>query len=116
MFAGVVSVSRLKVIDPGRLLEVTLPPEALFLDGTATLRPGREEMVGRLAKLAESGSGAALELEFLAAAGPLAAARATALARALDGAGAPAGSVTAGIEAGPPDRARLLFHLVPAGG
>lgn len=123
MFATEIAVARVDSVRPGRLLEVRLPADALFLPGTATLRPDRQGLLDRVSlALRAARPGERVEVDALLAIDEGAAShppgpvqRAGALARALVGDGAPAGSVTVGVERGEPGGVRLLFSLRAAG-
>lgn len=120
LFATAVAVAKVEAVTPGRLLEVRLPADELFVPGTADLRPDRQGLIDRVAaSLLESRPGERIELDALLAIGTTSApsqppgpvVRAGALARALVADGAPAGSVSVGIERGDPGAVRLLFSL-----
>ncbi len=120
LFATAVAVAKVESVTPGRLLEVRLPADELFMPGTAELRPDRQGLIDRVAaSLLESRPGERIELDALLAIGPTGTpsqppgpvARAGALARLLVADGAPPGSVTVGIERGEPGAIRLLFSL-----
>lgn len=123
LFATAIAVARVESVEPGRLLEVRLPADALFLPGSATLRPDRQGLIDRIAlALRAERPGERMELDALLAIdegapsqppGPVQ--RAGALARALTGDGAPAGSVTVGVERGAAGSVRFLFSLRAAG-
>jgi hypothetical protein len=120
LFATAVAVAKVEVVAPGQLLEVRLPADDLFLPGTMTLRPDRQGLIDRIADaLRQSRQGERVELDALLGIGPTGTpsqppgpvARAGVLARALVEDGAPARSVTIGIERGEPGGVRLLFSL-----
>ncbi len=48
LFATAVAVAKVETVSPGRLLEVRLPADDLFLPGTLTLRPDRQELLDRV--------------------------------------------------------------------
>ena len=112
-------------IVPGSVMEVTLDSNRLFRDADVALDPARRPFVTQVASaLASPARGVRYDLEIAIgtrlgpatddAANTLAVRRVAALATALTGAGAPARSVAAGVEAGSPGRLRLLFHVRPA--
>lgn len=120
LFATAVSVAKVETVSPGRLLEVRLPADDLFLPGTATLRPDRQGLLDRVVDaLRESRQGERMELDALLGIGPTGTpsqppgpvARGGALARALIADGAPSQNVTVGVERGDPGGVRLLFTL-----
>jgi len=124
LFATAVAVAKVDTVTPGRLLEVRLPADDLFVPGTAQLRPDRQGLIDRVAlALRESRAGEKVELDALLAIGstggptgtpsqpPGPVARAGALARLLTADGAPPEAVTVGIERGDPGAIRLLFSL-----
>lgn len=123
LFATAIAVARVDSVAPGRLLEVRLPADALFLPGTANLRPDRQGLIDRIAlALRAERPGERMEVDALLAIdegapsqppGPVR--RAGALARALTGDGAPVGSVTVGVERGASGSVRFLFSLRAAG-
>ncbi|CAO3431072.1 hypothetical protein [Azospirillum doebereinerae] len=124
LFATAVAVAKVETLSPGRLLEVRLPADDLFLPGTMTLRPDRQGLLDRVVDaLRETRQGERMELDALLGIGPTGApsqppgpvARAGTLARALVADGAPAQNVTVGIERGDPGGVRLLFSLRLAG-
>ena len=120
LFATAVAVAKVDTVTPGRLLEVRLPADDLFIPGTAQLRPDRQGLIDRVASsLRESRAGEKIELDALLAIGPTGTpshppgpvARAGALARLLTADGAPPEPVTVGIERRDPGSVRLLFSL-----
>lgn len=120
LFATAVAVAKVEVVSPGRLLEVRLPADDLFVPGTMALRPDRQGLIDRIADaLRQSRQGERMELDALLGIGPTGTpsqppgpvARAGALARALIADGAPERNVTVGIERGEPGGVRLLFTL-----
>lgn len=120
LFATAIAVAKVDSVTPGRLLEVRLPADELFLPGTADLRPDRMGLIDRVADaLLENRPGERIELDALLSIGPAGGpsqppgpvARAGALARLLIADGAPTDAVTVGIERGAPGAVRLLFSL-----
>lgn len=120
LFATAVAVAKVDRVAPGRLMEVRLPADELFVPGTAQLRPDRQGLIDRVSlALRESRAGEKVELDALLAIGPTGTpsqppgpvARAGALARLLIADGAPAEAVTVGIERGDPGAIRFLFSL-----
>ena len=120
LFATAIAVAKVDSVTPGRLLEVRLPADELFLPGTADLRPDRMGLIDRVAEaLLENRPGERIELDALLSIGPAGGpsqppgpvVRAGALARLLIADGAPGDAVTVGIERGAPGAVRLLFSL-----
>jgi hypothetical protein len=120
LFASAITVAKVETVAPGHRLEVRLPADDLFVAGTAALRADRQGLIDRVASaLRESRMGERLELDAMLAIGPAGApsqppgpvARAGALARLLVETGAPADSITVGIERGDPGAVRLLFSF-----
>lgn len=119
LFASELALAKVEVVRPGRLMEVRLPADGLFLPGTATVRPERQGLIDRVVSaLREEFPGERVELEALLAIGPGAPSqppgpvqRAAALARHLLADGAPPAAVGVGVERGPPGSARFLFSI-----
>ena len=120
LFATAIAVAKVDSVTPGRLLEVRLPADELFLPGTADLRPDRMGLIDRVADaLLQNRPGERIELDALLSIGPAGGpsqppgpvVRAGALARLLIADGAPTDAVTVGIERGAPGAVRLLFSL-----
>ena len=119
LFSMAIAVEKVEVVAPGRLLEVRLPADALFMPGTARLRLDRTGLLDRVAEaLLQPLPGERVEVEFLVALspdvpsqppGPIE--RAGALARDLVARGAPAAAVSIGIERGAPGAARFVFSI-----
>jgi hypothetical protein len=119
LFASTVAVSKVTVVTPGRLVEVRLPADGLFVPGSARLRTDRYGLIDRVVdSLRRPREGERLEVDALLAIddsvpsqppGPVQ--RAASLARALVTGGAPPESVSVGIERGEAGSARLLFSL-----
>lgn len=120
LFATTVAVAKVDVVSPGRLMEISLPADGLFLPGTAELRPDRQGLLDRVAEaLINPLADQRIELEALLAIdvttdsahapGPVA--RAGTLARLLTSNGVPADAITLGIERGEAGWARLRFLL-----
>jgi len=112
-------------IVPGSVMEVVLDTDRLFKADDATVDPDRRNFLRHVAAaLADPATGVRYDLELAIGTrfGParddaparLAVGRVAALASVLTGAGAPARTVAAGVEAGSPGRVRFLFHVRPA--
>lgn len=120
LFATAVSVAKVERVMPGRMMEVRLPADALFIPGSAELRPDRQGLIDRVAaSLRQDRPGERIELDALLSIGATGApsqppgpvARAGALARLLVNDGAPPDGVTVGIERGDPGGIRLRFSV-----
>lgn len=109
----------------GSVMEVVLDTDRLFQGDGTTVHPDRRPFLRHVAAaLADPAAGVRYDLELATgtrygpteddAAARLAVGRVAALASMLAGAGAPARSVAAGVEAGLPGRVRFLFHVRPA--
>lgn len=119
LFTTAVAVSKVTVVTPGKLIEVRLPTDSLFVPNSAKIRTDRFGLIDRVVdSLRRPREGERLEVDALLAIddnslsqspGPVQ--RAASLARALMTGGAPPGSVSVGIERGEPGTARLLFSL-----
>lgn len=119
LFTTAVAVSKVTVVTPGKLIEVRLPADSLFVPNSAKIRTDRFGLLDRVVdSLRRPREGERLEVDALlaiddstASQSPGPVQRAASLARALMTGGAPAGSVSVGIERGAPGSARLLFSL-----
>lgn len=117
LFATEIAVAQVDYVTPGRVMEVRLPADSLFVPGAVWLRKEREPLLERAAAAMRLDlPGERLELEALLAIeadgpaeGPGSVARAAALARALTERGVDVRAVTVGVERGAPGSARLRF-------
>lgn len=120
LFATEIAVAQVDHVAPGRVMEVKLPADSLFVPETLWLRKEREPLLDRVAAALRRDEGALggdrLEVEALLAIeadgpgqGPGSVARAGTLARALAARGVDLAAVTVGVERGPPGSARLRF-------
>lgn len=117
LFATEIAVARVDHVSPGRVMEVKLPADALFVPESLWLRKEREPLLDRVAAaLRLDAPNERLEVEALLAIeatgpgqGPGSVARAGALARALAARGVDLAAVTVGVERGAPGSARLRF-------
>lgn len=111
------SVARIREIEPGRIMAVTLPAESIFVPGRKAIDPLRRPLIERVAQsLADPQPGVRYDVDILVGTGPaeeLAVGRSAFLATVLVGAGTPRRSVAAGIEQGSPGVVQLLFHVRP---
>lgn len=66
IFAAAMQVARIEIVQPGRLMRVTMPARTLFLDDSDQLRPAREGLLDRIvATLSGRPPGLLYELEFV---------------------------------------------------
>lgn len=118
-----IPVSEIDVVKRGRLLRARLQSIDLFPDGKAELWPGRLDLIERIAEaLNDRPTGTRYDLEVLFASPwitpkmldgkpPLVVARASNVARAVDRAGAPKGTVSVGVRQGDSGWIDLRFHI-----
>ncbi|GEO81930.1 hypothetical protein [Pararhodospirillum oryzae] len=123
LFQAEIPAAQVSEREGGTVLVATFTAEALFLPGTATLRPGREALFDRvIAALASPPAGQARAMDIalstggatdaaLPEAGSLERSRAVALARLAYRRGAPPDSLSVGLSPGPLDRVTLTFRL-----
>lgn len=119
LFATMIAVAEVDKVTPGRLMEVRLPADALFISGGVLLRREQEPLLDRVAAaMRDDPPGERLELEALLSIddnapsqGPGPVQRAGALARALAQRGVPVRAMTVGVERGAPGAARLRFVI-----
>lgn len=123
-----VPVVEVKVLSPGRLMEMALPLNQLFVGGETTLRADRQGLLSNVARALQIRAGGFVnELEFvvgtdadpegrLALADTAALTRASVFAQSLVDYGAPAGSVSVGARSGDPKQVRLRFYVRAADG
>lgn len=121
-----IGLAEFQVVMPGRVMELVLGERDLFRGGGVAIDPRHRRFVERLAAIVASPPvGVRYDVDVLMAGvllpgmapgAPLdePAARAAFLADVLTAAGAPAASVSAGVETGAPGRVRLEFHVRPA--
>lgn len=123
VFRRAVELVEVEVLHPGRLMQVSLPVDQVFVPRTAQI--AAQALLERMAvALAEPPDGVRLDLEvsFEYASGArstangLRIARAGALARALVNRGVAAERIVVGLGPGRASTMRLLFHLRPGAG
>lgn len=123
LFAAEIAVAQVDHVAPGRVMEVKLPADSLFVPDSLWLRKEREPLLDRVAAaLRVDVPNERLEVEALLAIeadgpgqGPGSVARAGALARALAARGVDLAALTVGVERGAPGSARLRFVWRSAG-
>lgn len=126
VFETAIPLARVAEPVPGRVLEVTLPAEAIFTPGLAEVRPARRDLLDRVAAAmggAPPGYRYGMEIVIgsdypvgdpLPLTETLATARAGALARAAVARGVPAAALAAGVEPGAEGIVRLTFRVSDA--
>lgn len=122
VFQAAIPATKVAMVQPGLLMAAELPADALFLPGTAELRPAQRDLLDRLvAAVAVPPPARRVEIEFYGrlqgeAALPtgehLATQRAGSFAREITGRGLPPQAVTVGLERGDAAQVRLLFRLL----
>lgn len=113
-----IGVQEVEILTPGRIMQITMPSNELFLGGKANLRRDRQELFDNLAQLLSVRSdGFAHEIELVhgrsGTATGLSVRRAVALAQALVSRGAPNDAVSVGIREADPKTIRMRFMLRP---
>lgn len=102
---------------PGRLMEVTMSANALFIPGREAINPLLRPTVDRVAKaLINPSPGVRYDVDILvgnSASDDLVIGRSAFLAGVFAAAGTPTRSIAAGIEQDAPGRLRFLFHVRP---
>ena len=123
LFSTAIQVAKVKIVHPGRLMQVSLPANELFVEGQARIQPGQFELLDRMVA-ASSGRppGLRFDLEFvigsrvrddggLPESQTLELARAGAFAREMFERGLPPDSLAIGIEPGSPEAVTLWFYI-----
>ncbi|MEK9673498.1 MAG: hypothetical protein VW268_13525 [Rhodospirillaceae bacterium] len=123
VFATAIQVAKIKVVHPGRLMQVQLPARELFVEGQARLQPTKFDLLDRIAAAASGRPpGLRFDLEFiigsrvgddggLPESQTLELARAGAFAREMFDRGLPPDSMAIGLEPGDPDQVTMWFHI-----
>jgi len=123
IFAAALQVAKLKVVHPGRLMQVQVPASTLFAEGQARIQPSQFELLDRIVAAASGRTpGLRFDLEFvigsrvrddggLPQSQTLELARAGAFAREMSERGLPPDSIAIGIEPGDPDDVTMWFYL-----
>lgn len=124
VFATTMQVAQVEVVQPGRLMRVTMPARTLFLDDQAEVRPAREALLDRIvATLSSRPPGLLYDLEFiihtpyadgrmLPTGDTLEARRTASFVRGMLARGAPPDSLAVGLDpGGETDQVVMLFHV-----
>ena len=125
IFTTSIQVAKVEIVQPGRLMRVTVPADALFVEDAAEVRPARFPFLDRIvASLSGAPAGLHFDMEFLVGS-PYAAgrrlsveqtrelARAGAFARTMVSRGVPPDSLSIGIRAGDPGVVEMRFFVRP---
>jgi hypothetical protein len=125
MFATQLRVAKVEEVQPGRLMRVSLPVEAMFQSGQAVLRENRLSLLDRIvAAISARPPGLRFDMEFVvgrapATDGPSLANptaeidRAGAFARQMLARGAPPDSISVAVGPGDPGQALITFYVRP---
>lgn len=108
---------RTRDLEPGRIMEVTLPVDSVFVAGRESIDPLRRPLIERIARsLADPRPGVRYDVDIIVGAGDgdeMAVGRSAYLASVFAAAGAPGRSVSAGIDPVSPGSLKLTFHVRP---
>jgi len=123
IFATAIPVANIKIIQPGRLMTVTMPAESLFFSNESRFRGGKTEFLNRIVTaLSARPKGVRFDLEFILTSTAdnrgfipkgetLSRSRAGVFARELTSKGAPPDSVSVGLRAGKLEEITIFFYV-----
>lgn len=123
IFAAALQVAQVKVVHPGRLMQVQIPASSLFVEGQARIQANQFELMDRIVAAASGRPpGLRFDLEFiigsrlrddggLPQSQTLELARAGAFAREMSQRGLPQDSIAIGIEPGDPNDVTMWFYI-----
>ncbi len=123
IFTTAVQVEKIEVVQPGRLMRLKMPQNAMFKDGEAAVRDDMLPLLDRVvASLSNRPPGLRQDMEVVIGAPPtgnfylpvqqtLEVARAGELARVMTGRGAPPDSVSVGVNSGDQGNVTLWFWV-----
>lgn len=123
IFTTAVQVEKIEVVQPGRLMRLKMPQNAMFKDGEAAVRDDMLPLLDRVvASLSNRPPGLRQDMEVVMGAPPtgnfylpvqqtLEVARAGELARVMTGRGAPPDSVSVGVNSGDEGNVTLWFWV-----
>ncbi len=123
IFAAALQVAKIKVVHPGRLMQVQIPANTLFVAGEARIQANQFELLDRIVAAASGRPpGLRFDLEFvigsrtredggLPQSQTLELARAGAFAREMSERGLPPDSIAIGIEPGDPNDVTMWFYI-----
>ena len=122
LFATSLRIAKVAIVQPGQLMHVQIPTDAVFFDSKAEIRPAQSPLLDRIvASLNQRPPGLRHDMEFvigspyvgdksLPIGQTLEMARAGVVARELSARGAPPDSISIGIKAGDPDEINIWFY------
>lgn len=123
LFTTQIQVAKVEIVQPGRLMRVTLPVRAVFAEGKTDIMPSIVPMLDRIvASLSARPPGLRYDMEFVSGAKytagtdlpvrpTLEMSRAGAFARAMLSRGAPPDSIAVGLRPGDPARLTIWFFV-----
>lgn len=123
VFATTIQIAKVEIVQPGRLMRVKMPVDALFHDGKADLREAHFAFADRIvASLSARPPGVRFDMEFLigtpdgdsgpfSTGGTLAMRRAGSFAAGMESRGAPPDSMSVGFLPGQPDDVVINFFV-----
>ncbi len=122
VYEAAIPAARVKVLSPGRLMELDVHVDSLFEHDTESLRPAQRRAFAQLVAalsapppgvryVVEASFGVADPENLMPVADSRALRRAAIVARAFADEGAPPGSVVAALEPGDPLQVRLIFRV-----
>ena len=123
LFSTALQVVEVKVVHPGRLMQVRLPANTLFVEGKTEIQPNQLEMLDRVVAASSARPpGLRFDLEFvigtrtrqgggLPQTQTLEVARAGAFAREMVQRGLPPDSIAVGLEQGDPNDVTMWFYI-----
>ncbi len=123
IFATTIQVAKVEVVQPGRLMRVVLPADALFFPSTTKIRPGRLPFMDRIvAALSGRPPGVRYDMEFIVGSAldknerlpvnqTLEMSRSGVFVRELKKRGAPPDSIAMGLMPGNSDKIIIRFYV-----
>lgn len=123
IFASAIQVAKVEIVQPGKLMRVVVPTDALFMGETADVREGQIPLLDRIvASLSAGALGLRHDMEFVIGSAftsetnlpiteTLETARAGAFVRAMHARGVPPESVSIGLKPGDPAEIIMRFYV-----
>jgi hypothetical protein len=112
-----ISLARVDQVRHGRMLEITMPVNAMFASAKAAIDPSRRRLIERIVEILQNTSrGVRYDVDILVSSGTekvLSRKRAAFLGTVFVGVGAPILAVISGTEQGTDGKLRLRFHIRP---